>query len=173
MQFLKSDINQKRRILMDEGYEVSILRAVVSDGTSANVLYRLTQLLVKYHLSPIALITIWLNRVINGCVIGAKATFGKGFVIMHPVGIVINSKVYGGTNITIESGVVIGDEKGKAPLLGNNIFIGAGAKIIGGITIGDNVKVGANAVVVKDVPSNVTVVGIPAKIVIKNQENEC
>ena len=173
MKYLKSDINQKQQILMGEGYQVSIFRTLVSDGTSANLLYRLTQSLMQYHLSPIALLTIWLNRVINGCVIGAQATFDKGFVIMHPVGVVINSKVRGGTNITIESGVVIGDEKGKAPLLGNNIFIGAGAKIIGGITIGDNVKVGANAVVVKDVPSNVTVVGIPAKIINRKQEEKC
>jgi len=170
MRYIKSDIYQKQQILTDEGYAVSKLRTFLSDGTSANVLYRLTQFLVAYKLSPLALITIWLNRVINGCVIGAKAAFGKGFVIMHPVGVVINSKVSGGENITVESGVVIGDEKGQAPILGNNVFIGAGAKIIGGITIGDNVKIGANAVVVKDLPSNVTAVGIPAKIINKNQD---
>ncbi|MDO7084117.1 serine acetyltransferase [Pseudocolwellia sp. AS88] len=173
MQYLKSDIKRKQQILMSEGYQVSTFRTLVSDGTSANFFYRATQFLMKCRLSPVALITLWLNRVINGCVIGAQATFDKGFVIMHPVGVVINSKVRGGTNITVESGVVIGDEKGKAPLLGNNIFIGAGAKIIGGITIGDNVKVGANAVVVKDVPSNVTVVGIPARIINKPQEEKC
>ncbi len=173
MQYLKSDIKRKQQILMSEGYQVSTFRTLVSDGTSANFFYRTTQFLMKCRLSPVALITLWLNRVINGCVIGAQATFDKGFVIMHPVGVVINSKVRGGTNITVESGVVIGDEKGKAPLLGNNIFIGAGAKIIGGITIGDNVKVGANAVVVKDVPSNVTVVGIPARIINKPQEEKC
>lgn len=173
MQYLKSDIKRKKQILMGEGYQVSTFRTLVSDGTSANFLYRATQFLMKYRLSPIALITLWLNRVINGCVIGAQAVFDKGFVIMHPVGVVINSKVRGGIDITVESGVVIGDEKGKAPLLGNNIFIGAGAKIIGGITIGDNVKIGANAVVVKDVPSNVTVVGIPGRIINKSQEKKC
>lgn len=167
---IKSDINQKRQILMEEGYRVSLFRTLMSDGTSANFFYRLTQLLMNYRLSPLALITLWLNKTINGCVIGAKATFGEGLVIMHPVGVVVNSKVIGGANITIESGVVIGDEKGKAPSLGNNIFIGAGAKIIGGITIGDNVKIGANAVVVKDLPSNVTAVGIPAKIIKRGQE---
>jgi len=172
MQYIKSDILQKRQIFLDEGFQVSVLRTMLSDGTSANVLYRFTQFVMKYKLSPIAIISIWLNRVINGCVIGAKTSFDQGFVIMHPVGVVINSKVVGGKNITIESGVVIGDEKGKAPLIGNNVFIGAGAKIIGGITIGDNVKVGANAVVVKDVPSNVTVVGIPAKIIKNHQDTE-
>ncbi len=171
MKFFKSDIKHKQQVLTDEGYQVSLFRTLLSDGSSANFLYRLTSWLINYHLQPLALITIWLNRVINGCVIGAKATFDQGFVLMHPVGVVINSKVTGGKNIVIESGVVIGDEKGKAPTLGHNIFIGAGAKIIGGIVIGDNVKVGANAVVVKNVPENVTVVGIPAKIVTKgNQE---
>jgi serine O-acetyltransferase len=165
VKYLKSDIKQKQQVLADEGYQVSILRTLVSDGTSANVLYRLTSWLIKYKLAPFALISLWLNRVINGCVIGAGAKFDQGFVIMHPVGVVINSKVSGGKNIIIESGVVIGDEKGQAPSLGNNIFIGAGAKIIGGVTIGDNVKIGANAVVVKDLPSNVTAVGIPAKVI--------
>jgi len=83
---------------------------------------------------------------------------------------VINSKVIGGKNIVVESGVVIGDEKGQAPILGSNIFIGAGAKIIGGISIGDNVKIGANAVVVKSLPSNVTAVGVPAKIINKGDK---
>jgi serine O-acetyltransferase len=165
VKYLKSDIKQKQKILADEGYQVSILRTLVSDGTSANALYRLTSWLIKYKMAPLALISLWLNRVINGCVIGAGAKFDQGFVIMHPVGVVINSKVSGGKNITVESGVVIGDEKGQAPHLGNNIFIGAGAKVIGGITIGDNVKIGANAVVVKDLPNNITAVGIPAKVI--------
>lgn len=161
------DIKQKQKVLADEGYNVSLFRTLLSDGSSANALYRLTLWLISIRLSPIAIITLWLNRVINGCVIGAGAQFKPGFVIMHPVGVVINSKVTGGSGIVVESGVVIGDEKGQAPKLGHNVFIGAGAKIIGGITVGNNVKIGANAVVVKDVPDNVTVVGIPAKIVNK------
>lgn len=170
MKYLKSDIKQKQQVLTDEGYQVSMLRTIVSDGTSANALYRLTGWFIKYKLAPLALISLWLNRVINGCVIGAGAKFEQGFVIMHPVGVVINSKVIGGKNIVVESGVVIGDEKGQAPVLGSNVFIGAGAKIIGGIIIGDNVKIGANAVVVKSLPSNVTAVGIPAKIINKGDK---
>ena len=170
MKYLKSDIKQKQQVLTDEGYQVSMLRTIVSDGTSANALYRLTSWFIKYKLAPLALISLWLNRVINGCVIGAGAKFEQGFVIMHPVGVVINSKVIGGKNIVVESGVVIGDEKGQAPVLGSNVFIGAGAKIIGGIIIGDNVKIGANAVVVKSLPSNVTAVGVPAKIINKGDK---
>jgi serine O-acetyltransferase len=125
---------------------------------------------MRLRLWPVALILIWLNRLVNGCVIGANARFGPGFVLMHPVGVVINSKVQGGQNVILESGVVIGDEKGAAPVIGSNVFVGAGAKIIGGVRIGDNVKIGANAVVVKDVPSDVTVVGIPARPVQRGVE---
>lgn len=139
----------------------------MSDGTSANILYRITSWFVSMRLSPIAFFFQVLNKWLNGCVIGAGARFGKGLILMHPVGIVINSKVTGGEHVVIESGVVIGDEKGKAPVIGSNVFIGAGAKVIGGIKIGDNVKVGANAVVVRDVRDNATVVGIPAKEISK------
>jgi len=80
---------------------------------------------------------------------------------------VINSKVVGGERIVLESGVVIGDEKGRSPVLMNDIFVGAGAKIVGGVSLGNHVKVGANAVVVKDAAEHQTVVGIPARPVKK------
>ncbi|MDP4536381.1 serine acetyltransferase [Alkalimonas collagenimarina] len=159
------DIKQKQQFMLEQGYQVSTLRALLSDGSSANFLYRLTSSLVRYRLSPLAFITLWLNKVLNGCVLGAGCQFGPGLILMHPNGVVINSKVRGGMNVVIESGVVIGDEKGKAPVLGHGVFIGAGAKIIGGVSVGDHVKIGANAVVVKDLPDHVTAVGIPAKII--------
>jgi len=69
-----------------------------------------------------------------------------------------------GDDIVLESDVVIGAEKGLSPRLGNRIFLGSGAKILGGIELGDDVTIGANAVVIKDVPSNVVAAGVPAKI---------
>ncbi|MDP5458148.1 serine O-acetyltransferase [Alishewanella sp. SMS8] len=164
------DIRYKQQYFQQQGYNTSLLRAFLSDGSSANFLYRLTSWLQWHHLQPLALSVLWLNKILNSCMLGAGCRFGPGLILMHPVGIIINSKVTGGDNIIIQSGVVIGDERGKAPILGSNIFIGAGAKIIGDVKIGDNVKIGANAVVVKDVPDNVTVVGIPAKIVSKRAE---
>lgn len=166
-----SDIRQKQRIFQQEGYEVSWLRTLLSDGSSANFLYRLACWLQRYKLFPLVIICQWLNRLINGCVIGAGTKFDAGLVIMHPVGVVINSKVSGGEGVVIESGVVIGDEKGQAPVLGSNIFIGAGAKIIGGVTVGSQVKIGANAVVVKSIPDNATAVGIPARVISKDTPN--
>ena len=168
---LKADLRYKKQFFESQGFAISKLRTLLSDGTSANVLYRMGCWFSKYHLFPFTYATLLLNKWLNGCVIGAGATFGKGLILMHPVGIVINSKVTGGEKVIIESGVVIGDEKGKAPVIGDNVFIGAGAKIVGGISIGDNVKVGANAVVVKDVPSNVTVVGIPAKVLKRDSDD--
>jgi serine O-acetyltransferase len=167
MLFIK-DLKYKQTFYQQQGFQTSLLRIFLNDGTSANALYRLTSFFQKFRLFPLVLICQLFNKWLNGCVIGANAQFDQGLVLMHPVGIVINSKVRGGRNVIIESGVVIGDEKGKAPQLGDNVFIGSGAKIIGGITIGNNVKVGANAVVTKDVRDSVTVVGIPAKELVRS-----
>lgn len=163
MKTLIADLKYKQEFYRQQGFELSLLRVFFNDGTSANVLFRLSAWLQKYRIFPLVLLCQLFNKWMNACVIGASTRFGEGLILMHPVGIVINSKVIGGKNVVIESGVVIGDEKGKAPMLGDNVFIGAGAKVIGGISVGSNVKIGANAVVTKDVRDNVTVVGIPAR----------
>src|SRR3989338_5668301 len=144
------------------------VKILFTDGTSCAVFYRIARFFRKIGLGVIGWIFLEINKILNGCVIGRSAEFGKGFVIMHPFGVVINGGVKGGENIVIESGVVIGAARNGVPVqiqqLGSNIFIGSGAKILGGIKIGSNVKIGANAVVIKDVPDNVTVVGVPAEI---------
>lgn len=76
-----------------------------------------------------------------------------------------------GEHCHVNQQVTIGYNGDEAPIVGNNVLVTCGAKIIGGVTVGDNVKIGANAVVVKDVPSNVTVVGVPARIVNKVKAN--
>lgn len=143
----------------------NMIKTLVADGTLAMLLYRLAQFLRKNHMGVIAAFISRLNALLTGALIGQNAEFGKGFVMLHSIGIVINSDVVGGDNIVMEHCVTIGAEKRISPVLGSNIFIGAGAKIIGEIRIGNNVKIGANAVVVKDVPDNVTVVGVPARII--------
>ncbi len=146
-----------------------ICRVIATDGSLAMILYRLADGLRKIKLGFIGWIFVKLNTLLNGCVIGRNAEFGPGFVLMHPVGVVINSGVKGGENIVIESGVVIGAARNglpvEVPRLGDDIFIGSGAKILGGIKIGNNVTIGANAVVIKNVPDGATVVGIPARVV--------
>ena len=142
----------------------NILKTICADGSFAMIMYRFMQASYKIHLIPVALL---FNKILSGfchCVIGMGADFGPRFILIHSIGVVINSSVVGGSGIMIEHQVTIGAEKRKSPVLGNNIFIGAGAKIIGRVKIGDNVKIGANSVVLDDVPDNATVVGIPAKI---------
>jgi serine O-acetyltransferase len=85
---------------------------------------------------------------------------------------VINGNVRGGSNVYIEHQVTIGAERRQAPQIGSDVFIGAGAKIIGSVSVGDGARVGANAVVVADVPPHTTVVGIPARVVRDRRPNE-
>lgn len=94
-----------------------------------------------------------------------------GFSIHHYSCIVIHGKAKIGKNFNIRQGVTVGDVDSKVPTIGDNVFVGAGAKIIGSITIGNNVKVGANAVVSKDVPDDCTVVGFNKIIKSKLKHN--
>lgn len=160
---LLADLRAKQALYSQYGQSCSLLKAILADGTLANALYRLQAALVRWHLAPLALLPHWLNKWVNGCVIGVHARFGPGLVLIHPVGVVVNSAVCGGRNVWIESGVVIGDNRGRVPVLGDDIFVGSGAKIIGGVTLGSGARVGANAVVMHDVAPGATVVGIPAR----------
>jgi serine O-acetyltransferase len=141
------------------------LRLLFTDGTMSMVLYRVMQAARRHGLKPVELLANRLNGIFCNCYIGRGAEFGRGFVMVHADGLVINRLVRGGENIYVEHQVTIGADRGTSPVLGNNIFIGAGAKIIGPVTIGDGARIGANAVVVKDVPAYATVVGVPAKVV--------
>ncbi|MFD2164691.1 serine O-acetyltransferase [Thalassotalea euphylliae] len=124
----------------------------------------------------------WLARTIStfsrwmtGIEIHPGATIGRRFFIDHGMGVVIGGTAEIGDDVTLYQGVTLGGTSWKAgkrhPTLGNNVVIGAGAKILGPITIGNNGKVGSNSVVVKDVPDNATAVGIPGKIVNSNGKN--
>ncbi len=163
LSLLLADLRAKQRLYQQYGQPCSLLKAVLADGTLANTLFRLQGMLVSLRLTPLALLPHWLNKWLNGCVIGVKAQFGPGFVLVHPIGVVINSAVRGGSNVWLESSVVIGDNRGGVPVLGDEVFVGSGAKIIGGLHIGDGARVGANAVVLHDVPAGATAVGIPAR----------
>jgi serine O-acetyltransferase len=126
--------------------------------------YRAMQWSQRWKLLPLTMIFNKINAVCCQCIIGRGADFGPGFVLIHSQGVVINSNVRGGRQIFIEHQVTIGAEKNQTPILADNIFIGAGAKIIGPVRIGKFSRIGANAVVVHDVPEGATVGGIPAKV---------
>jgi serine O-acetyltransferase len=161
---LRADFRAKQALYSQYGEPYSLLRVLLADGTSANILYRVQALLADVGLAPVALIPHILNKWFNGCVVGVHVKFGPGLVFIHPVGVVVNSAVRGGRNVWIESSVVIGDNRGGVPVLEDDIFIGSGAKVIGGIRIGCGARIGANAVVLHDVPAGATAVGIPARV---------
>lgn len=142
-----------------------LLRVLCTDSTMAMVVYRLMQWARRHRLVPLEMVFNRINGIFSGCIVGRGAEFGEGFVLIHAGGVVINGAVRGGDRIYVEHQVTIGAERGHSPALGSDIFIGAGAKIIGSVTIGDGARIGANAVVVHDVPAGATVVGIPARVV--------
>jgi serine O-acetyltransferase len=164
---LLADLKAKQRLYSEYGPPVGMLKIILTDGTLATVLFRLMSTLARWRLGPLALLVHLINKWINGCVIGVRARFGPGFVLIHPVGVVINSRVRGGTNVWVESSVVIGENRGRCPVLGDDIFIGSGAKLIGGITVASGAKIGANAVVLHDIAAGSTVVGIPARPLVR------
>lgn len=143
----------------------SLVKTLLTDGTAAMVWYRMMQGSRRWRLVPVEMFCNKANAVFCGCIIGRGAEFGPGFVLIHSNGVVINGTVRGGRDVKIEHQVTIGAEKRQAPVLGDDIFLGAGCKILGSIRVGDGARVGANAVVLADVPAHSTVVGIPARVV--------
>ncbi len=162
---IKADLLAKQRLYCRFGNTYSLSQTILADGTIANVLVRLQEQLVALRVPVLALVPHFVNKWLNGCVIGTRASFGEGLVLAHPIGIVINSAVKAGVNLVLESGVVLGDNRGRSPTIGDNVFVGSGAKVIGGVTIGSGARIGANAVVMHDVPPGATVVGIAARVV--------
>jgi serine O-acetyltransferase len=162
---IKSDIQAKAQWMYEAVSASTILKTLLTDGTFAILTYRLMQASQRSKLVPLAMLFNKLNVLLGQCIIGRRANFGPGFVLIHSQGIVINSSVQGGRGIFIEHQVTIGAEKQQVPVLGNNVFIGAGAKILGAVRIGNDVKIGANAVVTKDLPDGATAVGIPARVI--------
>ena len=110
----------------------------------------------------------------TGIEIHPGAKIGKGFFIDHGNGVIIGETTIIGDNVTLYQGVTLGGtgkEQGKRhPTVGNNVMISAGAKVLGSFTIGDNSKIGAGSVVLEEVPPNSTVVGVPGRVVKRNNE---
>ena len=160
---MREDVAAKAQWVYGDSSRRNCFKTLFTDGTFAMLVYRLMQWSHGHQLAPLAMLFNKLNAVYGNCVIGRGASFGRRFVLIHSLGVVINTRVRGGDDIFLEHQVTIGAEKDSSPSLGNRVFVGAGAKIIGNITVGSDVKVGANAVVVHDVADGLTVVGIPAK----------
>lgn len=138
-------------------------------GLHALVAYRFAHRLYKWNIPLVPRVISYLTRIITGIEIHPRAEIGRRFFIDHGEGVVIGETTIIGDDVLIYQQVTLGGtgkESGKRhPTLGNNVIVGAGAKVLGNITIGDNVRIGAGSVVVEDVPEHSTVVGIPGRVV--------
>ncbi len=138
-------------------------------GFHALLAHRLAHGLWRKNIPIIPRLISQLARWLTGIEIHPGAQIGRGFFIDHGMGVVIGETAIIGDFVTLFQGVTLGGtgkERGKRhPTLGNHVVIGAGAKVLGDITIGDFVKVGANSVVLRSVPSNSTVIGIPGRVI--------
>ncbi|HBR93329.1 MAG TPA: serine acetyltransferase [Opitutae bacterium] len=162
---IKADLKAKARWLYQSDTTGALIKVCLTDGSFAMLCYRLMQWSQQANMTPLTMMFNKLNVWFGQCIIGRGAEFGERLVLIHSQGIVINGEVRGGDDIMIEHQVTIGAEGRQAPQLGSRVFIGAGAKIIGAVKIGDDVKIGANAVVTKDLPDGATAVGVPAKVI--------
>lgn len=138
-------------------------------GLHALIMYRLAHRLYKWNIPFFPRLISHLTRIITGIEIHPAAKIGRRLFIDHGEGIVIGETTEIGDDVLIYQQVTLGGtgkEKGKRhPTIGNNVIIGAGAKVLGNITIGDNCRVGAGSVVIQNVPEHSTVVGVPGRIV--------
>jgi len=138
-------------------------------GFHALRFYRLAHVLWGLELRLLARIVSEFGRWLTGIEIHPAARIGRGVFIDHGMGVVIGETAEVGDDATLYQGVTLGGtgkERGKRhPTLGRGVMVGVGAKVLGDITVGDNCKIGAGAVVVRSVPPNCTVVGIPGRVV--------
>lgn len=142
----------------------------------ALIAYRISHYLYINKLFFLARLISQISRFFTGIEIHPGAKIGRGLVIDHGMGVVIGETAEIGDNVLLYHGVTLGGtgkDKGKRhPTVGNNVVIGTGAKVLGPIYIGSNSKIGANSVVLNNVPEGATAVGIPAKNIIKIKEEK-
>src|SRR3972149_5554840 len=143
-------------------------------GLHARIMHRMANTLWHANLKWLARFLSHIARWFTGIEIHPGATIGRRFFIDHGMGVVIGETAEIGDDVTLYHGVTLGGtswNKGKRhPTLKNRVVIGAGAKVLGPIVVGEGAKIGSNAVVVKDVPPGASAVGIPARIIIDEQD---
>lgn len=172
---LREDI---KTILHHDPAARSVWEALTYPGLHALVLHRFANRVWNWSLPPrgfwrlIARTFSQLTRFLTGVEIHPGATIGRRFFIDHGSGIVIGETAEIGDDVVMYHQVTLGGTSlarvKRHPTIGNHVLIGMGAKVIGAITVGDNCRIGANAVVNKDIPPNCTIVGVPGRIVVQD-----
>ncbi|MHB8844815.1 MAG: serine O-acetyltransferase EpsC [Nitrospirota bacterium] len=164
---IRNDFNAA--LSMDPAATSKVEVALTYAGFHALLFYRLAHWLVKRGVPFLPRALSQFARFITGIEIHPGAIIGSGLFIDHGMGVVIGETTEIGDNVTLFQGVTLGGtgkQRGKRhPTLGSRVVVGAGAKVLGPISVGDYVKIGANSVVLQDVPDHSTVVGIPGRIV--------
>ena len=157
---------------------ISTLEVLLSyPGFHARQLHRLAHTLFRWHTPILPRLLSHINRLLTGIEIHPGAKIGDGLFIDHGMGVVIGETAEIGDNVTLYQGVTLGgtslQRKKRHPTLGNNVVVGAGAKLIGDITIGNDTKVGAGSVVLVSAPAHATVVGVPGRVVeVRNPDTD-
>lgn len=170
MSLIKSIRNDIKAVFDNDPAAVSLLEVILAyPGFHARELHRIAHTLYNWHVPVLPRLVSHFNRCATGIEIHPGAKIGEGLFIDHGMGVVIGETAEIGDNCVLYQGVTLGGTSmqrvKRHPTLGNNVEVGAHAQLIGAITIGDNSKVGSGSVVVKSVPPNATVVGVPGRVV--------
>jgi serine O-acetyltransferase len=167
IQSIRRDI--KAALDRDPAASSAVSVVLTYPGFQARQLHRLAHSLRNAGVPLLPSLVAYLNRFLTGIEIHPGAKIGEGLFIDHGMGVVIGETSVIGNNCHLTQGVTLGGtstrHEKRHPTLGNNVQVGAGAKLIGAITVGDHARIGAGAVVVTSVPEYATVVGVPGKVV--------
>ncbi len=150
--------------------------ALTYAGVHALLLHRLAHYLWAHEFFLLARLFAWMSRFITSIEIHPAAKLGRRLFIDHGCGLVIGETTEVGDDCTLYHGVTLGgvdlNSKKRHPTLGNNVIVGAGAKVLGPFRVGDGVRIGSNAVVLESIPDGVTVAGIPARAISPRRRGE-
>lgn len=147
----------------------SVLATVLTVRYAATFLFRLSAA-AGAAFAPLGSLVKQLNHVLTGADVAWSAQIGPGLVLWHPTGVAIGQGVRVGRDCRVQQGVTLGSARRRTgpegdPVLGDRVYLGAGSRVLGPVRLGDDVRVGANAVVLIDVPDGASAVGVPARVV--------